>query len=70
MGLAAFNRMRRENAAKKIPVKEKPDKPATKALEDLSYNELKAMAKNKGIEGYGSMKKVDLLEALQGKEGD
>ena len=63
--VTGFERMRREQA-KTEAVKQEATNEA-KTLEDMTYNELKALAKGKGIQGYHKMKKQELIEAL--KEG-
>ena len=63
--ITGFNRMRREQA-KREAVKQEATNEA-KTLAHMTYNELKALAKEKGIQGYHKMKKRGLIEAL--KEG-
>ena len=63
--VTGFERMRREQAKREAIKQEATNE--TKALKDLTYNELKALAKEKGIQGYDKMKKQELLKAL--KEG-
>ena len=50
---------------KKEEKKESAKKEETKDLSKLTVSELKAMAKDKKIEGYTSMKKAELLDALK-----
>lgn len=43
-------------------VKKEPEK---RALSDLSYDELKALAKQRGIDDYHKMKKSELIDVLK-----
>jgi hypothetical protein len=74
MGLAAFNRMRLLAAQGKEPSTKAPDStsdnvPNTKTVAEMNWNEMRAEAKKRGIEGYGKMGKDDLIKALSGSEG-
>ena len=60
--ITGFQRMRREQVAK-IEQTQTEQKP----FEDMTYNELKAVAKEVGIEGYNKMKKEELIEALKSR---
>ena len=59
-----------EPAATGEPIESDPipdDGPAEMVdLGALSYNELKALAKERGVKGAGSLKKADLIEILKG----
>ena len=62
--ITGFQRMRREQARKQQQTEQK----AIPTWEDMTYNELKAAAKEAGIKGYGKMSKAELIEALKAGE--
>ena len=49
----------------KLPVEGEEEEARDLNLEDLSVNELKELAKNKGIKGYSKMTKEELIDELQ-----
>ena len=62
--ITGFQRMRREQARKQQQTEQK----AIPAWETMSYNDLRAAAKEAGIKGYGKMSKAELIEALKAGE--
>ena len=54
-----------EKTEEKKEVKKETKKEDKKDLSKLTVSELKAMAKDKKIEGYSTMKKADLIAALK-----
>ena len=55
MSVTAFNRARREAANKKAD---------EKTIDKMTVPELKAIAVEKGIEGFDNMKKAELVAAI------
>lgn len=66
MSATAFQRMRRERAAREAAENKETGTPSTTAYSELSFPELRAAAKEREIEGYGKMTKEQLVEALSG----
>jgi len=72
MSVTGFNRRRRElatqRAAEQVTKAEAP--PGEKNIDEMTYHELRALAKERGIEGYYQMNTEELREALKGSEAD
>lgn len=75
MSITGFNRRRRELAlkekeeAEKVDVEEPIEDEEKSDIEDLSklkVDELKAIAKEKGLEGYSSLTKAELIKLIEG----
>jgi hypothetical protein len=70
--VTGFNRRRRElatqQAAKEAAKAKTQPELEAKSLDEMTYQELRALAKEKGIEGYYQMNTEELREAL--REGE
>ena len=47
-------------------LRERVQRGSQKSLDDLTIKELREVAEEKGLEGYWSMKRAELVEALKG----
>ena len=59
MSVTGFNRRRRE-----LEKRKQQERSQAVALDELTFHELRALAKDKEIEGYMTMKKGQLIETL------
>ena len=58
MSVTGFNRRRRE-----LEKRKQQERAQAVALDELTFHELRALARDKEIEGYMTMKKDQLIEA-------
>jgi len=70
MSVTGFNKRRRELAAMKAAEEAAKAKELFKPLEEMTYQELRMIAKDKGVEDYYKMNKDELREALWTEEGE
>jgi large subunit ribosomal protein L21 len=56
---------KKEEAKKEKAKKETPKADSSSKLSDMTVAELKTLAKEKGLEGYSSLKKAELIEAIK-----
>lgn len=70
MSVTGFNRRRRELAAKQRQTKQErlPETEGQPNLEELTIKDLRIMAKEIGVVGYGNMSKADIISAIQSAE--
>jgi len=69
MSVTGFNR--RREAQKKAAEKAARLKEQSQVdLDEMTYQELRMIAKDKGVEDYYKMNTEELREALSGEEGD
>ena len=70
MSITGFNRRRRELAAKQRQAEQQkqPEAEEQSNLEALTVKDLRNMAKEIGVIGYGNMSKVDIIAAIQRAE--